>query len=130
MKGRRESDLQSKRVLYNEEKIKHKEDIGMGNEMKKIYITIAGMNFRYGTDILERGDIVTLVKEPDNEYDNEAIKVMVGGLGHIGYVANSVRTVLGDCYSAGRLYDLIGKKATAKVKYITDRGVVCVVNIK
>ena len=98
----------------------------MKNEVeRKIYFTVTGLKFRYGTDILERGDIVRLVKEPDNEHDSEAIKVEIDGLGKIGYVANSVHTVLGDCYSAGRLYDKIMDNAEGTVRYITDRGVVC-----
>ena len=59
--------------------------------------------------------IVKLKKEPDNEYDNEAIKVKMKGLGKIGYVANSPRTVIGDCMSAGRLYDKISKKAKGQI---------------
>ena len=98
--------------------------------MAEMYITIAGAEFRYGSDFLEKGMTVKLVKEPDNEYDKEAIKVEVDGLGKIGYVANSVNTVLGDCYSAGRLYDHIKDDDTATVKYITDRGVVCVIKKK
>lgn len=98
--------------------------------MKKIYFTISGMRHYFGTDFLERGDEVKLIKEPDNNYDKEAIKVEVDGLGKIGYVANSVNTVLGDCYSAGRLYDHIKDEDTATVKYITDRGVVCEIKKK
>ena len=98
--------------------------------MKKIYFTISGMRHYFGTDFLKRGDEVKLIKEPDNDYDKEAIKVEVDGLGKIGYVANSVNTVLGDCYSAGRLYDYIKDKDTATVKYITDRGVVCEIKKK
>ena len=36
------------------------------------------------------------VKEPDNEYDNEAIQVKIKGLGKVGYVANSPYTVKGE----------------------------------
>ena len=49
---------------------------------------------------------VKLIKEPDNEFDAEAIKVEqegLEGLGQVGYVANSPRTVAGESYSAGRL---------------------------
>ncbi len=98
--------------------------------MKKIYFTIAGMRCYYGQDFLERGDEVILIKEPDNEYDNEAIKVVVDGLDKIGYVANSTKTVLGNCYSAGRLYDRIKDETKAKVKYVTDRSVVCELQVK
>lgn len=47
----------------------------------------------------------------------------------MGYVANSTHTVVGDCCSAGRIYDKIGDTATAKVKYVLDKVVVCKVKI-
>ena len=45
------------------------------------------------------------------------------------YVANSPYTVLGDCLSAGRLYDKIGREATAKVVYVLENAVVCKVKL-
>ena len=68
---------------------------------------------------------IRLEKEPGNKYDKEAIKVLLDGVGHIGYVANSPWTVLGESYSAGRLYDRIGDTARGKIRLITDRGVLC-----
>ena len=97
--------------------------------MKKVYITITGLNHHYGQEFLEPDMEVQLVKEPDNDYDNEAIKVNIEGLGHIGYVANSSYTVLGECMSAGRLYDRIGDTAAATIKYVLPKGVVCTVNV-
>ena len=61
----------------------------------------------------------------DNEYDKEAISVNLAGLEKIGYVANSPYTVLGESYSAGRLYDKISEEASGKVKFILDKGVIC-----
>ena len=43
---------------------------------------------------MEKGMKGKLVKEPDNEYDNEAIQVKIKGLGKVGYVANSPYTCL------------------------------------
>lgn len=40
------------------------------------------------------------------------------GLGLIGYVANSYKTVIGESYSAGRLYDKIGDTAVGTVMYL------------
>ncbi len=93
--------------------------------MKDIFFTIAGMNHYYGSDFLEKGMKVKLIKEPDNEYDKEAIRVELKGLGKIGYVANSTHTVLGESYSAGRMYDLMKKKAKGKVLIVTPRGAIC-----
>ena len=47
--------------------------------MKKIYFTITGTNYRYGHDFLKPGMKVKLEKEPDNQYDGEAIRVMMKG---------------------------------------------------
>lgn len=96
-----------------------------GEVMKKIYFTITGTNYRYGHDYLKPGMKVKLEKEPDNQYDAEAIRVMMKGLGQIGYVANSAYTVKGESWSAGRIYDRIGKKAVGTVKIILPDGVLC-----
>lgn len=71
---------------------------------------------------------VKLVKEPDNEFDKEAIKVEMPGIALIGYVANSPYTVIGESFSAGRLYDRIGDTARGTVLYILPKGVLCVLN--
>ena len=91
----------------------------------KIYFTITGTNYRYGHDFLKPGMKVKLEKEPDNQYDAEAIRVMMKGLGQIGYVANSAHTVKGESWSAGRIYDRIGKKAMGTVKIILPDGILC-----
>lgn len=85
--------------------------------MKVYYFTIVGTKYRYGHEFLEPDMKVKLVKEPDNEVDKEAIKVEIEGLGLIGYVANSPYMVVGESYSAGRLYDKIGDSIDAKVMY-------------
>ena len=85
--------------------------------MKDVYFTITGLNHYYGSDFLKNGMKVKLIKEPDNKYDKEAIRVELKGLGKIGYVANSTYTVMGDSMSAGRMYDLMKKKA--KVSNLT-----------
>ena len=98
--------------------------------MKKVFFTITGTKYRFGHDFLEPGMKVILEKEPDNAYDSEAIKVIMKGLGHIGYVANSVHTVKGESCSAGRIYDRIGKKAKAKVVHVLPQGILCQVTKK
>ena len=77
-------------------------------EEAKVFITLTGTKHYFGNDFLEKGTKIRLEKEPDNEYDKEAIKVTYEGLGKIGYVANSSYTVIGESMSAGRLYDKIG----------------------
>lgn len=96
----------------------------------KIYFTIAGTKHHYGQEFMEKDMKVRLEKEPENEVDSEAIKVMMEGLGHVGYVANSPYTVLGESYSAGRLYDKIGDTAEGTILYVLDKGVLCFLEVE
>lgn len=98
--------------------------------MNKIYFTITGTHCFYDTDIFEKDMKVRLVKEPDNPFDKEAIKVELDGLGTVGYVANSVHTIIGESYSAGRIYDKIGDKVTGTVLYKVNNGVLCYLEIE
>lgn len=93
--------------------------------MSKKYFTITGCSNYYGNEYMKTGVKVKLVKEPDNKYDREAIKVKIKGVGKVGYVANSPYTVKEKSMSAGRLYDKIGKKAKAKIVFILDGSAIC-----
>ncbi len=93
--------------------------------MKSTYFTITGTSHYYGLDFFEPKMTVRLVKEPDNTHDKEAIRVELDGLGKVGYVANSTYTVIGESFSAGRLYDKIGKAAEGTVLYKLRNGVLC-----
>lgn len=93
--------------------------------MKKLYFTITGTNHHFGKEFIEPNMEVKLLKEPDNDFDKEAIKVEMEGLSTIGYVANSPYTVLGESVSAGRLYDRIGDEAYGVVRYVLPQGVLC-----
>ncbi len=96
--------------------------------MSKIFFTITGTKYYYGQDIFAKDMRVKLVKDFDNEYDNEAIRVELEGLECVGHVANSPYTVIGESYSAGRLYDKIGDTAEGTVCYILPDGIVCCLN--
>ena len=98
--------------------------------MAKTWITLTGTNHCFGTEILKEGTKLLLVKEPENEYDREAIRVEIPALGKIGYVANSTYTVKGNSLSAGRLYDRIGNKAKAKVVFVLPDCAICKVSKK
>lgn len=102
----------------------------MAKKKKKIYFTLTGTNHYQGQGFLKPGMEVQLKKEPDNQYDREAIVVMMPGAGKIGYVANSSHTVKGESYSAGRMYDFFKKRAVGKVKYVLDYGAICVLKQK
>ena len=96
----------------------------------RIFFTITGTKFRYGTGFMEKGMSVFLEKDPGNEHDKEAIRVKMEGLDIVGYVANSPHTVIGDSWSAGRLYDRIGDSAEGSVLYVMNSGVVCTLDVE
>ena len=62
--------------------------------MKEQYITITGIKHYYGIIPFEIGRKITCVKEPDNYYDQEAIRCQVKHIGTVGYVANSTCKVV------------------------------------
>lgn len=64
---------------------------------QSIYIAVTGTQHYYGADFLKPGQIVHLIKDPDNPHDHEAIKVEMTAIGKIGYVANSPHTVPKGC---------------------------------
>ena len=41
----------------------------------KYYVTLTGLNYRYGTMPFAVGQKVRLVKEPENQADREAIQI-------------------------------------------------------
>lgn len=92
---------------------------------KELYFTMVGTKYYYGQEFMKPDMEVTLEKEPDNEYDKEAIQVKMKALGKVGYVANNTFTVQGESVSAGRLYDKIDDGAVAKILYVTEVGVIC-----
>lgn len=84
------------------------EDIGREN-----LITIVGNSF-CGFSSFEKGMVLNMVREPDNEFDRDAIAVFYCGR-KVGYVANSPNTVCSLTTSASELK--IGDNAYAE--YVT-----------
>lgn len=94
---------------------------------KTYFVTITGLNHYYGKKPFEIGRIIKLIKEPDNEYDKEAILAFLPFIDKIGYVANSTNTVYDGTISAGRLYDKIDDYAYAQTMFITHSSVIALV---
>ena len=86
-----------------------------------MYITVIAFENLYGAKPLKLNGIVKLVKEPTNQYDTEAIACEMRHFGKIGYVANSTRTVVIGCMSAGRVYDKITDVYFARIQFITGQ---------
>lgn len=95
--------------------------------MEEMFFTVTSPEILRGEyqDLFKENMEITLIKEPDNKYDQEAIIAKVRGFGKVGYVANSVRTRLGESSSSGRIYDKIGDTAKGKVLHVLDDGILC-----
>ena len=93
--------------------------------MKEKYVTITGFKHYYGAAPFKIGKKVKCVKEPNNPYDSEAIKVVMKHIGTVGYIANSPYTAATGTMSAGRIWEKVGKKFYARVMFITSSKVIC-----
>lgn len=92
--------------------------------MEDIFITVTGLNHYLGMKPFKVGRKVRLVKDKENDFDSEAIRVELPYIDTIGYVANSTHTVYDGTLSAGRVYEKIAEKAVAQVMFITHSGVI------
>ena len=93
--------------------------------MKDIYITVTGFNHYYGKKPFSIGKRLRCSKEPDNAFDNEAIKVTMKEIGTVGYVANSPQTKADGTQSAGRIYDKVPHRFFAEVMFMTGSKIIC-----
>ena len=93
--------------------------------MTEQYITITGIKHYYGIIPFEIGRKITCVKEPDNYYDQEAIRCQVKHIGTVGYVANSTYTVAVGTKSAGRIAHKVKKKFKVQVMFVAGNYVIC-----
>lgn len=114
------------------------------------YITITGINHYFGKEVFQIGQKLFLFKEPNNKFDDEAIKVcaraitviksenengddIIIKLPHferVGYIANSTKTVYKGTMSSGRIYDKVPNSFTAKVMFITHTSVIAKVSLE
>ena len=90
---------------------------------KVAYVNITGLRFHEGSKSARIGDKVKLYKEPSNVADSEAIYAVKKGV-KIGYVSNSVKTLIRGAHSAGRILDRIEDGHDAEVIMIQDDNII------
>ena len=83
-----------------------------------MYITITGASHFLGIEALKPGKKVLLVKDKDNEYDEESIRVQSDTGATFGYVANSTSTVAKGTHSAGYIYNSFKDEAEATILFV------------
>ena len=87
--------------------------------MNSTYITINHTEDFGGVMGYRVGDKLTLRKDHDNIYDDEAIIAYKDKL-KCGYVANSVHSVVRGTFSAGRVYDQIKDDAECIIRFMNQ----------
>ena len=92
--------------------------------MDQKFITINHLDLFDSTEFIKPGDQITLKKELNNPYDDEAIVVKSASGIKIGYVANSVCTVARGTYSAGRIYDQIDEEAEGRICFVLEESAI------
>lgn len=89
-----------------------------------MYITIVGTFKYFGPEIFKINQTLWLEKEPNNDYDEEAIRVVSETGATLGYVANSMHTKAKGTRSAGRIYDTFEDKAKIQVRFILKDSII------
>jgi len=97
--------------------------------MNELYITINHTEMFNGLAGLKIGDTITLKKDHDNRYDDEAIRAYRKHGVKCGYVANSVCSVARGTLSAGRIYDRFEETAECKVSFIIEDSIIASVEL-
>ena len=93
------------------------------------YITIVGAEKYVGVEALRPGTVLSLKKDRNNIYDDEAIMVTGNSKVCCGFVANSVDTVARGTYSAGCIYNMLPKNPSCEVLFVLeDSGIAKLIN--
>lgn len=83
-----------------------------------MYITIIDLEKYMGIEAISVGNKLSLIKDLNNKYDDEAIKVIGNTGATYGYVANSVNDVIRGCHSAGYIYNSFDSTIDCEILFI------------
>ena len=93
-----------------------------------IYMTINHLGDYCCTYTFKPGDVITLKKDKENIYDDEAIAAYGKHGTKCGYVANSVSSVARGTYSSGRIYDKVPDEFSCAVCFVTEEALIAKIN--
>lgn len=93
--------------------------------MSERFITLVGMNYYYGTSFIKPGMNLIAIKEPENNYDSDAIRVESFELGKVGYIANTPYTKAQGTLSASRIYETLKDRTLLEVRFCTSKAIIC-----
>lgn len=94
-----------------------------------MFVTLTGIGLKNHMKHLKVFDRLLLLKDHDNAYDSEAIRVEAPFVGKIGYIANSVNTKAKGTMSAGRLYDKFEEHCFGVILFVTAENAILKVEL-
>jgi len=101
----------------------------MKKEEPNTYITIVGADNYVGIEALKPGTVLSLKKDKNNSYDDEAIMVTGNSEACYGFVANSIDTVARGTHSAGYIYNMLSENPSCEVLFVLeDSGIAKLIN--
>lgn len=101
----------------------------MKKEDPNTYITIVGADNYVGIEALKPGIVLSLKKDKNNSYDDEAIMVTGNSEVCYGFVANSINTVARGTHSAGYIYNMLSENPSCEVLFVLeDSGIAKLTN--
>ena len=90
----------------------------------KTYITLTTLSNYIDIKELTVGEELIPEKDKENQYDDEAIKVMGTNHSKKGYVANSVHAKCKGTHSAGYIYNMFDDTCKCVVRFIYYKGAI------
>ena len=92
---------------------------------KKKYVTVAGLPNFHGQHPFDGNKYILIRKDPNNPYDSEAILAETMLWGPVGFVPGHPAARIKGTMSAGRLYDKMGERTIAKVRFSAENFAIC-----
>ena len=89
-----------------------------------VYLTVTHLENAPVRLHLRPGQVLSLKKDHENPYDDEAIAVYSHRQVLCGYLANSVHSVARGTCSAGRVYDRIGECAEGVIRFMPEDSLI------
>lgn len=108
--------------------LKHRLIVQETVENSETRFTIVGIHAYGNRRFLQNGTAIKIYKEPENEYDPYAVRVEIDGVGCIGHIANSARTIRLGCTSSKEICDMIGTCASAIIVEAYPQYAIAVLN--
>lgn len=108
--------------------LKHRLPVQETVESSETRFTIVGIHAYGNGRFLQNGTTIEIYKEPENEYDPYAVRVEIDGVGCVGHIANSARTIRLGCTSSKEICDMIGTCASATIVEAYPQYAIAILN--